>query len=222
MSAPKILQINFDFRNPEIRLSGADFTSCNGLHVISEPAGLKPAFWFQIHRPEDIQKEKLEHRQWLAQPHDFPILMNDPAPGRWPAAVDINNIWHGLNDLWSWPFPISYASTFSWQIAVAIYAGYDVIDMRDVKLSDHREKWLEAPNMLMWAGEAHRRGIQVLLSEPYTHQFWYGREERLTNIPTWAPSEVVTDMFPGWSAETRGLHGDWFRRRHNIGMSNAG
>jgi len=217
----KVLQINFNFREPVIRIPGADFTSCNGLHVISEPAGLVPEFWFQIHRPEDLQKEKQEHLDWLQQPHSFPILMNNPDKELYPAAVDIGDIFHELNQSWTWPFPVSYASTFSWQIAVAIYLGYEVIDMQDVQLSDHREKWLEAPNMLMWAGEAHRRGIQVLLSEPYTHQFWYGREERVTNIPTWAPKEAVADMFPGWSRETRELHGDWFRRRHSI-MSNAG
>lgn len=218
----RVLQINFNLQNPEIRIEGADFTSCNGLHVISEPAGLKPKFWFQIHRPEDLQKERDEHWFWLLKKHDFPVWMNNPDKKLFPSAVDINDIFPELNSLWSWPFPVSYASTFSWQLAVAIYLGYDVIDMQDVQLSDHREKWLEAPNMLMWAGEAHKRGIEVLLSEPYTYQFWYGREERLTNIPTWAPPEVINDMFPGWSKETRALHRDWYKRRYGLVTSNAG
>ena len=217
----KILQINFNFRDPVVRILGADFTSCNGLHILSESAGLEPVFWFQIHRPEDIQKERPEHIEWLEQEHDFPIIMNNPDRQRFPSAVDIGDIFHDLNQLWTWPFPVSYASSFSWQIAVAIYLKYDVIDMQDVMLSDAREKFLEAPNMLLWAGEAHRRGIRVLLSEQYTHQFWYGREERLTNIPTWASKEVVNDMFPGWSSETRELHRDWYFRHYNI-MSNAG
>ena len=218
----KTLQINFDFKNPEIRIEGADFASCNGLHVISEPAGLEPDLWFQIHRPEDIQKEKAEHVEWLEQEHDFPIWMNNPDKSRFPSAVDINYAFHDLNQLWTWPFPVSYGSTFSWQIAMAIYLQYDRIDMRDVMLSDRREKWIEAPNMLMWAGEAHKRGIEVLLSPPYTHQFWYGREERLTNLPAWAPTEVISDMFPGWSRETRALHRQWLLDRRDGGMTNAG
>ena len=218
----KTLQINFNFQNPEIRIEGADFTSCNGLHVISEPAGLEPKFWFQIHRPEDIEKERKNHKFWLYREHDFPILMNNPNKLMYPSAVDIGDVLADLNALWSWPFPVSYASTFSWQLAFAILLDYDVIDMRDVMLSDHREKWLEAPNMLLWAGEAHSRGIEVLLSDQYTHVFQYGREERLTNLPTWAPSEVISDMFPGWSNETRALHRDWYRRHHNIGISSAG
>ena len=214
INEPKVLQINFNFQNPEIRIEGADFTSCNGLHAVSEPAGLEPAFWFQIHRPEDLQKETVEHRQWLRKPHDFSILMNNPDKTLYPSGVDINLIRPELDALWTWPFPVSYASTFSWQFAVAIYAGYDLIDIRDVKLSDSREKWLEAPNMLLWAGEAHKRGIEVLLSEPYTHQFLYGCEERLSNIPGWAPKQVIADLFPGWSRTTRGYFEDWFKKRY--------
>jgi len=210
----KTLQINFDFSKPEIRIPGADFWSCNGLHAISEPAGLKATGWFQIHRPEDLPKEVESHLDWLYAPHDFPVYVNPETYGRTFMAKDYNFVplpMVELNKLWTWPWPVGYSCTFSYQIALAIGLGYDVIDMRDVRLSDAREKALEAPNVLLWAGEAHALGIKVLLSDEYTFPFHYGQVERLTEIPYWATREVVNDLFPGWSRETRKLFHTYMR-----------
>ena len=213
----KTIQINFDFANPEIVTPGADFWSCNGLHVLTEPAGIKPTGWFQIHRYEDLKKERREHLEWMEKEHDFPIYVQPSNTGLlgiiYPSIVALPLA--ALDSLWTWPFPVAYSCTFSYQIAMAIHLGYELIDISAVRLSDRREKTLEAPNVLLWAGEAHRRGIQVWLSDEYTWQFAYGREERLTNIPYWATRDVVNDMFPGWSRETRDLFDVYTRNNRN-------
>lgn len=213
----KIIQINFDFLSPEIRIEGADFWSCNGLHVLSEAYGLKPTGWFQVHRPEDLKKERYEHKAWLFQEHDFPIWVNPWSVGKvglGPAAVALPM--EQLNALWTWPFEVGYGSTFSYQIALAILQGYELIDIRDVKLSDAREKTVEAPNFLLWVGEAHKRGIQVLLSPEFAYPFKYGQVERLADLPGWIPANVVTDMFPGWSFETRALFDTYKRNAREL------
>lgn len=212
----RAIQINFDFVAPKIHIKGADFWSCNGLHVLTEPYGIEPTGWFQVHRPEDIVKERPEHQEWLISHHEFPIWTHPETVGKAvigeyaiPAAVSLPMT--ELDALWTWPFEVGYGSTFSYQIAMAIHMGYDMIDIRDVKLTDVRERAIEVPNFLLWVGEAHKRGIDVILSQELSHPFKYGQAERLTDLPGWLPLQVVNDMFPGWSYETRRLF-DLYKR----------
>jgi len=213
----KTVQINFDFTRPEIRIPGADFWSCNGLHVLTEPVGIVPNAWFQIHRLEDLQKEKQEHLDWLFSEHSFPILVQPEVEKAYADNPEFN-FWAlplvVLDHLWRWPFPVGYSCTFSYQMAMAILLKFNTIDISDVRLSSLREKNLEAPNVLLWAGEAHRRGIEVLLSDEFCYPFKYGQVERLTDIPYWASTEVVNDMFPGWSRETRAFFSE-YQKKHS-------
>lgn len=207
----KTVQINFDFNNPEIRIPGADFWSCNALHTVMKD--LKPNAWFQIHRPEDIKKERSEHVRWLWERHDFPIYVHPRTVNYYSFPKCVELPMRELNELWTYKFPVAYSCTFSYQIAMAIREGYALIDMQDVRLASFRESYLERPNLLLWVGEAHRRGIKVLLNEQLTYPFQYGDVERLADIPGWVPEIVANDLFADYARETREYRSEWRRKQ---------
>ena len=211
----KIVQIGFDQRNPEVA-DDADLWHCNGLHIIL-PNQIAPAGWFQIHREEDLYKESTAHLKWLTEEHPFPIWMSrrfDIYPSSVPMPYE------ELFALWPFDSLPSFASSFSWMVAMAIYLKYDVIVVEGVELSMAREAWLEAPNFMAWLGIAAGRGMQVKGHGRLFEQYLYGIEERVA--PVWLPIEIAQDVILDQIDEGRTLRSDWIRRKYYPEVGHAG
>lgn len=190
---------------------GWDLWSCNNLHLaLSETDVIHT--WFQIHREADLYKEDRSHLRWLRMHHPFDILMmarHKQYPSSQPLPVE------ELKKLWTLDSPPSFASSFSWMVAYAIFTGYKEINLLGIHLSTPREAYLEAPNLMAWCGIASAQGIRVTgqgrLFEPYL----YGLEERIP--PYWVPPDVARDLLIDQSLETRAQYREWDLARYYIG-----
>ena len=200
-----IVQIGFDHYDIGV-LSEADLWSCNGLHEIL-PREIKPAGWFQIHRPEDLYKESTLHIEWLKQDHKFPIWMARKFD-EYPASVAMP--YEELIKLWPLKTPPSFGSSFSWMVAMAIHMGYEGIEVCGVEFMTEREAWIEAPNFMAWLGIAAGRGMTVRGVGRLFESYMYGREERLA--PAWLPIIPTQDLLLDQIDEGRKLLSDWRRR----------
>lgn len=208
----KTVQIGFS-GYPKIEiLIDAHLWSCNGLHTLLPDSPVAYGVihsWFQIHREVDLYKEAPEHLEWLKIKHPFPIYMVRKFK-EYPSSVPLPV--EDLKKLWTFDTPVSFASSFSWMVALAILQEYDEIEVRGVHFTTPREAYLEAPNFMAWLGIAAGQGIKIRgygrLFDPYL----YGQEERVA--PTWLPQDVAQDLILDQVDEGRKLRSDWLRRRY--------
>lgn len=202
----KKVQINFFPRegaDPRVCQDDVDLWSCNNLHM-ALPEAQRIHSWFQIHRPEDLHKEDRSHLRWIRLYHPFAIYMMRPEP-QYPSAVQLPV--DELKALWSFPFPPSFASSFSWMVALAIYQQYTHIHLENVDLRSPREAFLEAPNLMAWLGIASQRGIVVTGKGRLFEPCLYGIEERMP--PHWVPIDVAQDLIIDQNLATRSQFREW-------------
>ena len=203
----KKVQIGFKAYGEQKFVVDADVWHCNGLHDFM-PKEVTPAAWFQIHREDDLYKESADHIEWLTQEHPFPIYMSREFY-QYPASVKLPR--KELADLWTLSTPVSFASSFSWMVAMAIYLKYEAIWCSGIEFVTPREAWIEAPNFMAWLGIAAGYGIDVdgegRIFEPYM----YGVEER--KAPVWLPMDVAQDVILDQVDEGRRLRSEWLKQR---------
>src|SRR3990172_7912561 len=160
MSLAKSVQIGFRPGTEPAVEDGYELWSLNTFHS-HLPDGIVPTAWFQVHRPEDLRHEVDGHFEWLCDEHPFPIYMNNPAPF-FRSAVELPV--EELKKLWTFTTQPSFASSFSWMVAMAIHLKYKRIRLGYVFLVSKRETYLELPNLCLWLGLAAGQGIQVDVS----------------------------------------------------------
>ena len=183
-----------------------DLWSMNNFHK-ALPDFVDPAGWFQIHKREDWGMQTPDHIEWLHQKHPFPIWMHGnyddvPSGVRLPVA--------DLIRLWPYSSVASFASSFSWMIAMAIHLEYESIYLTDITMSTPREAFMEVPNLMLWAGIAGGRGIDFVTDSPLFETYLYGFEDR--TVPEWVPREVATDLLVDFHDEVRWEFMDWSKR----------
>lgn len=72
-----------------------------------------------------------------------------------------------------------WASTFAYQMALAVAEGFEGIGLFGLDFGSEREWMFERPNALWWAGYASGRGLKLLIPPQSTfleHRFRYGYE----------------------------------------------
>ena len=204
----KTVQIGFDAWKLRF-FEGADVWHCNNLHsLLPQEIGILPAAWFQIHREEDLYKESPAHLEWLKQNHPFPIYMSREFR-EYPASIELPR--EELKKLWTLDTPVSFASSFSWMVAMAIHLGYEQIWCSGIDFYTSREAYLEAPNFMAWLGIAAGHGIVVGGEGRLFEHYLYGVEER--KAPAWLPMEAAHDLILDQIDEGRKLRSGWMKKR---------
>ena len=198
--------VKLDGKGVEI-VSGADLWGCNNTYQVL-PSTIQPHSWFQIHREEDLYKETALHREWLREEHPFPVYMSKRFD-EYPSSVPMP--YEELFKLWAFETPASFASSFSWMVAMAMHLNYERIFCSGVEFYTPREAWLEAPNFMAWLGIAAGRGIKIDGSTRLFEPYLYGIEER--RAPVWVPQDVAQDLLLDQVLEGRQLRSDWSRRK---------
>ena len=139
--------------------------------------------WFQLHMLEDWSRRgnnaDLRHPEWLRSDHNFPIYMEEAYP-------DVPNaVKYPLDDLDKKFFsniylihPITgeelpylevyghgyYTSSFAYMIALAIYEGFERIEIFGFNMGAQSEYMYQKACCEFWIGEAITRGIDIVIA----------------------------------------------------------
>jgi hypothetical protein len=137
---------------------------------------LNASRWFELH---PISVQPANDLNWL---HVCPVPiyvldLNDPVPGGYsPNAVQFP-----LAEVErAFPMPLPFwASTFAYQITLAMLEGFTEIALLGMDFGTPREWLFERPNLLYWTGYAAGRGVRIiwpLSSTLFQHGARYGYE----------------------------------------------
>jgi hypothetical protein len=108
-----------------------------------------------------------EYRDWLRQPHPFPIWMHAADP-QIPASLAFprhsisalySGLWHGAEKVQDF-----YTSTTPYALALAIYKHYTRVELYGIELYDNGYR-KQGDSIFFWLGQAAARGIEVAIHE---------------------------------------------------------
>lgn len=121
---------------------------------------------FEMH-PDCMTTERYteKYKNWLKEPHPFPIWMhtadpNIPASVNYPRA-EINdrfmrNVWKGGKEVKNY-----YTSSTPYAIALAMWMGYQKIELYGIELSTADGYTAERDSVFFWIGKASAMGVRV-------------------------------------------------------------
>ncbi len=110
-----------------------------------------------------------EYREWLHQPHTFPIYMHGhdpriPASVRYPKekveAIFRDTFYKGITEVKEF-----YTSTTPYAIALAILQGYKRIEIYGVELTQETEYQEHRDSVFFWMGRASAMGARIIIHE---------------------------------------------------------
>ena len=138
--------------------------------------------WFEIHPKFSFTKEhKHNHWEWLQQEHPFPIYMHMvyddvPSSKKYPLQEiqkELVNVERGETTIKS-----IFSSTFNYQLALALYKGYERIEIYGISMTGEEDYAYQREAMAYWIGKADGMGVEVWLPESCSLlvQPMYGRE----------------------------------------------
>jgi hypothetical protein len=140
--------------------------------------------WFQMHNKISFTKEhKYNHWEWLQEEHDFPIYMlqnydgipnNVPYPLREIQNELIGNFYRGEEKMEK-----LFSSTLNYQVAQALYEGFERIELFGIELSLEGEYRWQREAMAFWVGKADGMGVDIWMPKACSLmvQRLYGYEE---------------------------------------------
>ena len=121
----------------------------------------------ELHPPESYTSPNYGDAgqwEWLQQDHGKPIYMQEADPAV-PNAVEypLDEINDALMSKLTWKgYKVySYKSTAAYAIALAIFQGYEQIDIYGIEMEHSSEYHSQQPNFAMWVGVALGRGVKV-------------------------------------------------------------
>lgn len=144
----------------------------------------RPGYWaqkvdllLQMHVPAIWRNENNVnhegHYAWLQRQHDIPVYMQDhyddvPSSVKYPKEEIIEallpNIWR---DVAGEVARVSnFTSSTAYGIALAIYMGYQRIELAGIEMTSDTEYVRQRPGVLFWIGIAVGKGIDVVLHSP--------------------------------------------------------
>ena len=109
-----------------------------------------------------------EYKDWIRQPHDFPIYMHEthpeiPASVKFPRA-EIAKAYGGMIQKGNTPIWDFYSSTFPYFLAMALHLGYKQIELFGVDL-DKEERAAHRDSVFFWMGIMTANGVKFTLPE---------------------------------------------------------
>ena len=122
--------------------------------------------WFQLHKFFLPKRNVYNHEDWLKEEHGFPIYMqfvNDKYPNSVEYALEqikkrvFGNI-HKGKDLFA-----SFTSTFAYQMALALYQGFERIEIYGFDMSAADEFAPQKACAEFWIGYALGMGVEIYL-----------------------------------------------------------
>lgn len=182
----------YDQRNLEIWGCNEAYT---GQFMKTSKGEFRADRWFQIHKREDWSRRNNpndpHHPEWLSRDHNFPIYMQEefeevPDAEAIPLAeldeMFFSNLWAihpetGKYVPWLEAYEHgNYTSTFAWMMAMAIYEGFDRIQVYGFAMGTKSEYLHQAPGATFWIGQALGRGIdiQIIGASPILQGDLYG------------------------------------------------
>jgi hypothetical protein len=158
----------------------------NEMHGISWYQSEGTTGWFQLHHKDIFTLEETkrgDHWGWLQQEHPFPIYMHQvydsvPSSVKYPLREIqkelIGNITRGEEKIEK-----LFASTFVYQIALALYQGYERIELYGIEMTGIGDYAYQRESMAFWLGKADTMGVDVWMPEECALlvQPLYGYEE---------------------------------------------
>lgn len=139
------------FGDPEFEIWGL-----NQLYV-AFPAIVEHATrWFQMHHRHSYDQAVRDHKHhdWLAQQTKFPIYMQQQEP---TIPMSVPFPWQEIIQAYGDYF----TNSISWQIALAIYEGFEVIHIYGVDMAQDEEYVEQRPSCEYFIGLARGLGIKV-------------------------------------------------------------
>lgn len=142
---------------------------------------------FQIHQPPIFKSPRNrndpKHWEWLQEKHDFPIYMQDeypevPSSAKYPLDEICDELLGGLKRII--PKDVRkkhkrreaavryFTSSVAYAIALAIYQGYERIELYGVEMSTETEYTRQRDGVTFWAGIALGRGIEFVVHKKST------------------------------------------------------
>ena len=127
--------------------------------------------WFQLHPKKSfIKKHDFNHWEWLQEKHLFPIYMQQvfddvPSSTKYPLREIQNEL---IGDFYRGEEKMEklFSSTMCYQVALALYGGFERIEIFGVELVMDGEYAYQREAMAFWMGKADGMGIEVWLPEP--------------------------------------------------------
>jgi hypothetical protein len=153
--------------------------------------------WFQLHTEEDFTRANnindKRHYEWLQQEHNFPIYMQaefDSIPNSEKIPIDemdveyfsnvyTLNLQKGKTEKWLEENDHGYySSSFAWMMAMAIYQGFEEIQIWGFNMGTQSEYMYQKPGGEFWVGVALALGIKVSIAgnSPILRGHLYGFE----------------------------------------------
>jgi hypothetical protein len=170
------------YDDPDVEIWGCNEAAATGYMKTME-GKFRADRWFQVHTEEDWSRTNnpndLRHLEWLEAQHNFPIYMQEKFD-RVPNAVAIpreemdeyffGNVrtidaWTGDTREWLDVYKHGYyTSTFAWMMAMAIFLGFEVIEIWGFNMGTKSEYMYQKPGGEFWVGQALARGIEVRIA----------------------------------------------------------
>jgi hypothetical protein len=130
---------------------------------------------FQMHAPavwkNPYNLNDAKHYEWLQEDHPYPVYMMDvypdvPASVKYPLDEICRELLPGLQRGRQNGQSIRYfTSSVAYAIALAIYRGYERIEIYGVEMETNTEYAYQREGVTFWLGVAVGRGIEVVLHE---------------------------------------------------------
>jgi hypothetical protein len=125
---------------------------------------------FEMH-PDALTTERYgaDYKEWLQQPHDFPIYTHGIMPGvpaSQPYPIDVIRerygrfIWQGENRVQDF-----FSTSFPYAFALAITKHYPIIECYGIDMTDKGGYAKHKPDVFYWLGIAPATGIQIYFPE---------------------------------------------------------
>jgi len=165
---------------PYAKYSKADeFWSMNHLLLFQLPNGDIPRVdrLFEIHeenwfRRKELNESAEKYWDFLQQEHPFPIYMHDvhpavPSSVKYPKDEIVSTLLAGFRDS-AGEIREFFTSSVAWMFALAIYEGFDRIELYGCEMQYGTEYFYQQPGGTFWIGLALGRGIDVVLHEKST------------------------------------------------------
>lgn len=153
---------------------------CNNLYAVDPWGRFRADRWFELHPREiaDDQRAVTQCRAgvcYVINALEWSDAKNQDAVRTFPK-----------HDVMNYGFPY-FASTFSWEVALAIHLGFETIGVFGVDLLSGREGLFEKASLAYWLGIAQGRGIEVVVPK----ESWTLWHPALYGFDYWAELEQV-------------------------------